>query len=513
MNNFNTENYMNLIDLTLTEALAKLRAREITAVELTTAYLDRIEKFGAELNCYITVTRERALADAAESDRRYADGTNRGLEGIPIAMKDNFATIGIRSTGGSHILENFIPGYESTVSQKLADAGCVLLGKTNMSEFGMSSSAKTSYFGPSLNPYNRGMRLSPGGSSSGSATAVAAGLCCAATGTDTGNSIRFPASLCGLVGMKPSYGVCSRFGCFPFASSLDHPGVFGRNVDDCALMLAAAAGFEPQESTSATVADKIADSLKSPLAELPLRGLKIGIIRELESLDIDPNIKSEFNRHIENLKSNGAEIIKVSVPHVLDLETLYMVISRAEASSNLARLDGMRYGLRVEGDGLDDTYKKTRAAGFGPYVKFRLVTGAVMLTEKFYKDCFLQATKIRRILDNELLAAFEKCDLIVNPTCPCTADAAPLNNESSPENSLAADEFSAQNFYMADTLTIAANMSGLPAASVPMALCNGLPAGLHIMGRRFDDTRVLQCAKHIEKFAAFDNRPTTVMGE
>ncbi|MCL2331624.1 MAG: aspartyl/glutamyl-tRNA amidotransferase subunit A [Proteobacteria bacterium] len=591
---------MNLTDLTITQALEKLRAREITATELTRAYLNRIEKFGAELNCYITVTPERALADAAESDKRYANGTARACEGIPIAMKDLFATRGIRTTAGSHILENFIPQYESTVSQKLRDAGTVLLGKTNMSEFGMASTPKTSYFGPTVNPYNRGQRLSPGGSSSGSASSVAAGLALAATGTDTGNSVKFPASLTGLVGMKPSYGVCSRFGCFPFASSLDHPGAFGRTVDDAALMMAVMAGHDENESTSAPNADEIAASIAAALGigsvashpswggaardvagrgggygssdndsppsaatrplppkrgaarphslqPLSLQNIKLGVIREFEALEILPDIKRIFNENLAALKSAGAEIIEVSVPRIMDLVILYNIIARNEVSSNLARYDGMRYGLRVDGENLDDTYKKTRAAGFGSYVKYRLVTGSIMLTREFYNDCFLAAAKIRRMLDNELRAAFEKCDFILNPASPCVSQ--PLGDESL----RIGDDFSAEQFDAADTLNIGSNMSGLPAVSVPMGMVKlppllggavaqratgggsgsdsgqasprpalpapplqgrgELPVGMHIMGRRFDDLRTLQMAKHIESFANLDNRPTTVMGE
>ncbi|MDR1696781.1 MAG: aspartyl/glutamyl-tRNA amidotransferase subunit A [Rickettsiales bacterium] len=491
---------MNLTDLTLTKALQKLRSREITATELTTAYLDRIEKLNPELNAYITVTRERALADAAESDARYAAGNPRPLDGIPIGMKDNFATRGIRTTAASKILENFIPEYESTVSQKLADAGCVILGKTNMSEFAMASTPITSCFGPALNPYKLSEKLTPGGSSSGSASAVAGGLAVAATGTDTGNSVRFPASLTGLVGFKPSYGVCSRFGCAAYASSLDHPGVLARTTDDAAAIMSAMAGFDKQESTSAPVADKIAADFAKPLNALPATGIKIGIVRELSDLKIDPAVQKLMDEQIQKLKSAGAEIVNISIPRVMDVETLYLVISRNEASSNLTRYDGMRYGLRVNGSDLDDTYKKTRAAGFGPYVKYRLVTGSVMLTRDFYKDCFYQAAKIRRMLDNELSAAFGRCDFIINPASPTTA--VPV-----------ADDFTDEQFSVADTLHIAANMSGLPAVSVPVGMADELPVGMHIMGKRFDDVRVLQFAKSVEQMTPTDNRPRTVMRE
>ncbi len=491
----------NLIDLTLTEALAKLKSGEITSMQLTAAYLERIEQLNPELNAYITVTGARALADAAESDKRYAAGNPRALEGIPIGMKDLFTTRGIRTTAASRMLENFVPEYESTVSQKFIDAGAVLLGKTNMDEFAMSGSGKTSYFGATINPYQFEKKLIPGGSSSGSATAVAGGLCCVATGTDTGDSIRFPASLTGLVGMKPTYGLCSRFGCIAFASSLDHAGPMARTVDDCALTLGVMAGHDVHDSTSAPNADEIAEKLKKPLLELPLTGLRIGIISEIDNNYITDEMKSVLAQHIENLRASGAEIINISIPHIMNTGVMYCVIARAEASSNLARYDGMRYGLRIEGTDLIDTYKKTRTAGFGENVKTRMLTGSIMLTHDFYEPCFVQAAKVRRIIDNELLAAFDSCDFILTPSS--TRAAYPMDftrNDSECE--------------VSDAMLVSCNMSGLPACSVPGGRTDdGLPLGLQIIGRRFDDLRVLQLAKHIEKFASLDNRPTTIMGK
>ncbi len=492
----------HLIDLTLTTALSKLKSGEITCTSLTVAYMDRIEKLNPELNAYITVTRERALADAAESDKRYANGTARELEGIPMVMKDNFCTRGIRTTAGSYMLENFIPEYESTVSQKLIDAGCVLLGKSNMDEFAMAGTGKTSYFGAAINPYNADKKLTPGGSSSGAVTAVASGMALCATGSDTGDSIRIPASFTGLVGFKPTYGLCSRFGCIAFASSLDHPGPIARTVDDCALMLSAMAGHDKNDSTSAPNADEIVNNLKSALGPIELKGLRIGVIREInDAPGISDDMKSVVDKHIENLRANGAEIVTVSIPHIMLTATLYRVIARAEASSNLARYDGMRYGLRVEGKDLNDTYMKTRAAGFGDNVKFRLVTGSTMLTHNFYEPCFVQAAKIRRMIDNEFIAAFEQCDLILTAGAPCAAY--PLSDSLNDDQ----DEISS-------AMLVSANMSGLPAISVPGGRnADGLPLGIHIVGRRFDDVRVLQLAKNIESFANLDNRPTKVIGE
>jgi aspartyl-tRNA(Asn)/glutamyl-tRNA(Gln) amidotransferase subunit A len=493
-----------MINLTLTEALQKLRKREITATELTRAYLDRIEKFGKELNCYITVTPERALADAAESDKRYAAGSPRPLEGIPIGMKDLFATKGIRTTAASKMLENFVPEYESAVSQKLADAGCVMLGKTNLDEFAMGAMSKTSYFGAPVNPYQRDKKLTAGGSSGGSTAAVAGGLALCATGTDTGGSIRFPASITGLVGMKPTYGVCSRYGCIAFASSLDHPGPIARTIDDAALMLSVMAGHDPRESTSAPQADEIAKDIADAVrAEnfppLQLSGIKIGIVKEFNDVEISNDVKSAMEKHLENLKAGGAEIVTVSIPNILDALAVYYVIAPAEASSNLARYDGMRYGLRVNGSDLVDTYKKTRAAGFGDEVQRRLLIGTAVLSSESYDAYFMQAARVRRLIDDAFNAAFKNCDFII---CPAGANTAiPLDSKMTPLDD-----------YALDLFTVAMNMSGLPAVSVPAALgANGLPLGLQTVGRRFDDKRVLQLAKHIETFAALDNRPITIM--
>jgi aspartyl-tRNA(Asn)/glutamyl-tRNA(Gln) amidotransferase subunit A len=390
------------------------------------------------------------------------------------------------TTAASRMLENFIPEYESTVSQKLIDAGCVMLGKTNMDEFAMGGTGTTSYFGATINPHRAELKLSPGGSSSGSASAVAAHLCAAAIGTDTGSSIRFPAALTGLVGFKPSYGICSRFGCIAFASSLDHPGVLTRSADDAATMMSVMMGYDERESTSAKCADDIAKSLSDGINALPLAGIKIGVIREFPDLPTTAEIMHIHQTQIDKLKSAGATVVVVSVPHITHVDTMYNVISRAEASSNLARFDGMRYGLRIEGSDLIDTYKKTRAVGFGDYAKLRMLTGSVMLTADFYKDCFLHATKVRRILDNEFNAAFEQCDFIITPSSPCLA--------------VSIDAGPAPEVYNARAmLHIGANMSGLPAVSVPIGMVDDLPVGLHIMGRRFDDKRVLEFAKAIEE--------------
>lgn len=488
-----------MIDLTITQALEKLKSREISATELTRAYLDRIEKYGADLNCYITVTPERAVADAAASDARYAENSALPLDGIPIGMKDLFATRGIRTTAASRMLENFIPEYESTVSQKFIDAGTVLLGKTNLDEFAMGTFSKTSYFGAPVNPWQMEKRLTAGGSSGGATSAIASGLAIGGTGTDTGGSIRFPAAITGLVGMKPTYGLCSRWGCVAFASSLDTPGPIARTVDDAALLLSAMAGHDPKESTSAN-AEFHAHSAVSPILGGGKK-LRVGVIKEFANVEISADMKRIFEARIADLKSMGAEIVEVSIPNILDALAAYYIIAPAEASSNLARYDGMKYGLRVDGTDLIDTYKKTRAAGFGDEVKRRMIIGTAVLSSESYDVYFMQAARVRRMIANSFAAAFEQCDLIV---CPSSAGTAmPLASDLSP-----------LEYYALDLFTVAMNLAGVPACSVPAGLAeNGLPLGLQVVGPRFADMRVLQLAKHIETAAGIDNRPTKIMGK
>lgn len=488
-----------MIDLTITEALEKLKSREISATELTKAYLDRIEKYGQELNCYITITPERALSDAAASDARYADGNTLPLDGIPIGMKDLFATKGIRTTAASHMLENFIPEYESTVSQNLIDAGTVLLGKTNLDEFAMGTFSKTSYFGAPVNPWQLERKLTAGGSSGGATSAIAGGLAIAGTGTDTGGSIRFPSAVTGLVGMKPTYGLCSRWGCVAFASSLDTPGPIARTVDDAALLLSAMASHDPKDSTSAKAGFHAHTPLEPVLGDG--KKLRVGVIKEFADVEISPDMKKLFEARIADLKSIGAEIVEVSIPNILDALAAYYIIAPAEASSNLARYDGMRYGLRVEGNDLIDTYKKTRAAGFGEEVQRRMIVGTAVLSSESYEVYFMQAARVRRMIADSFNKAFEQCDLIL---CPSSAGTAmPLDSDLTP-----------LEYYALDLFTVAMNLAGIPACSVPAGLAeNGLPLGVQVVGKRFDDMRVLQLAKHIEQFAGVDNRPTKIMGK
>lgn len=488
-----------MIDLTITQALEKLNKREISATELTRAYLNRIEKYGADLNCYITTTPERAIADAAAADARYASGTQLPLDGMPIGMKDLFATRGIRTTAASRMLENFVPEYESTISQKFIDAGTVLLGKTNLDEFAMGTFSKTSYFGAPINPWHMEQKLTAGGSSGGSTSAVAGGLAIAATGTDTGGSIRFPSAVTGLVGMKPTYGLCSRWGCVAFASSLDTPGPIARTVDDAALLLGIMAGHDPKESTSAN-AEFHAHSAISPILG-DGKKLRVGVIKEFANIEISADMKRVFEARIADLKSMGAEIIEVSIPNILDALAAYYIIAPAEASSNLARYDGMKYGLRVDGSDLIDTYKKTRAAGFGDEVKRRMIIGTAVLSSESYDVYFMQAARVRRMIADSFNTAFKQCDLII---CPSSAGTAlPLSSDLTP-----------LEYYALDLFTVAMNLAGVPACSVPAGLAeNGLPLGIQVVGARFDDMRVLQLAKHIETAAGIDNRPTKIMGK
>lgn len=489
-----------MINLTITEALKKLKSREIGALELMNAHLDRIEKYNPELNAFITVTRERALADATAAAERITSGNARLLDGIPIAMKDLFATRGIRTTAASHMLENFVPEYESTVSQKFIDAGTVLLGKSNLDEFAMGTFSKTSYFGAPVNPWQRTRKLTAGGSSGGSTSAVASGMAMGATGTDTGGSIRFPCSITGLVGMKPTYGLCSRWGCVAFASSLDTPGPIARTVDDTALLLSVMAGHDDKDSTSAPNAHfEIDGELKPILGDG--KKLRVGAIKEFESVKISDDMKTLFEKRIADLKSMGAEIVEISIPNILDALAAYYIIAPAEASSNLARYDGMRYGLRVEGTDLEDTYKKTRAAGFGTEVQRRMLIGTAVLSSESYEVYFMQAARVRRMIADSFKSAFEQCDLIV---CPSGAGTAlPLDSDLTP-----------LEYYALDLFTVAMNLAGVPAVSVPCGLAtNGLPLGMQVVGKRFDDMRVLQLAKHIETAAGVDNRPTIIMGE
>jgi aspartyl-tRNA(Asn)/glutamyl-tRNA(Gln) amidotransferase subunit A len=489
----------SLTELTLLEARGGLAAREFSARELAEAHVRALEGARA-LNAFITETPDHALAMAERSDRRLARGEAQPLEGLPLAIKDLFCTKGIRTTAGSHILDDFTPPYESTVTANLFAAGAVLLGKANLDEFAMGSSNVTSYFGPVRNPWTKasaGVALVPGGSSGGSAAAVAARLCLAAIGTDTGGSIRQPAAFCGVVGMKPTYGRCSRFGIVAFASSLDQAGPLTRTVRDAAIMLQSMAGYDVNDSTSANMA------LPDLEAELSgdIRGLRIGIPKEYRLDDVPPEILDIWRRGEEWLEDAGAKIQEVSLPHTRYALPTYYIVAPAEASSNLARYDGMRYGLRVEGRDLIDTYCKTRAAGFGPEVRRRIMIGTYVLSAGYYDAYYLKAQKLRTLIARDFEQAFREVDLVLTPTTPSAA----FGVGEKMDDPVA--------MYLNDVFTVPASLAGLPAISIPAGLSSrGLPLGLQVIGRPFDEATVLRAADVLETAAAFGARPVGVGG-
>ncbi len=480
--------------LGLVEARDLLRRRAIGAVELTRACLAAMERNRA-LNAFITETPERALAMAEAADARLARGEGGLLEGLPIAVKDLFCTEGVRTTAGSRILANFVPPYESTVTARLWAAGAVLLGKTNLDEFAMGSSNTTSAFGPVVNPWTppgSSPPLVPGGSSGGSAAAVAAFLCPAATGTDTGGSIRQPASFCGIVGIKPTYGRCSRFGIVAFASSLDQAGAFARSVADAALLLQAMAGFDPKDSTSA--------ELPVPDWSGELRGrvegLRIGIPKEYRLDGMPSEIETLWARGADWLRAQGAELVEVSLPHTRYALPTYYIVAPAEASSNLARYDGMRYGLRVAGRDLVETYKKTRGEGFGAEVRRRILIGTYVLSAGYYDAYYLKAQKVRRRIVEDFEAAFARCDALLTPTAPSAAFR--IGEKSDDPVAM----------YLNDVFTVTVNLAGLPGISVPAGLsAAGLPLGLQVIGKPWDETTVLEVARALELAADFRALP------
>ncbi len=482
-----------LVDLTIAEARDGLAAKAFSARELAAAYNAAVERI-KPLNAFITTTPEQALAMADAADARLAKGEALPLDGIPLAIKDLFCTKGVLTTAASHILDGFIPPYESTVTEKLWAAGAVMLGKTNLDEFAMGSSTTTSYYGPAENPWRRpgdNRPLVAGGSSGGSAASVAAHAALGAIGTDTGGSIRQPASFCGIVGLKPTYGRCSRWGVVAFASSLDHPGPMTRTVRDAAIMLGAMAGHDPRDSTSAPVA--VPDYEKALTGDIS--GLKIGIPKEYRVDGMAGEIETLWQSGIDWLKEAGAEPVEISLPMTRYALPAYYVIAPAEASSNLARYDGVKFGLRVDGDSLDDMYEKTRAAGFGPEVRRRVLIGTYVLSAGYYDAYYLKAQRVRTLIARDFAAAFERCDCILTPTAPSAAFA--IGEK--------ADDPVAM--YLNDVFTVPADLAGLPAVSVPAGLSNGLPLGLQIIGRAFDEATVLRVGQVLETAAAFTHLP------
>jgi len=486
----------DLTNLTVAQIRDGHRAGDFSAVEVAEAFNANVAAAKA-LNAFIVETPEQALGAAKQADADRAAGTLKPLSGVPIGMKDLFATRGVQTTAASHMLEGFVPRYESTVSQKLWDAGAGMLGKLNLDQFAMGSSNETSFFGNVISPWKRNdggnAALAPGGSSGGSSAAIAARLCPAATGTDTGGSIRQPAAFTGISGIKPTYGRCSRWGIVAFASSLDQAGPMARDVRDCAIMLQNMAGFDPKDATSL---DLPVPNWEAALSS-DLKGKKVGIPREYRLDGIDPDIDAMWDAGIAMLKDAGAEVVEISLPHTKYALPAYYIIAPAEASSNLARYDGVRYGLRdlPQGAGLQDMYAATRAEGFGPEVKRRIMVGTYVLSAGFYDAYYTQAQKVRTLISRDFSAAFERCDVILAPTAPSAAFG--LGEKT-------ADPLS---MYLNDVFAVPASLAGLPAMSVPAALNReGLPLGLQIIGKAFDEQGVLNAGLAIEERAGFTAR-------
>ena len=489
----------SLLALTFAEARAGLAQKSFSARELAAAYNDAV-KVAEPLNAYITPTPERALAMADAADQRLARGEALPLDGIPIAVKDLYCTKDVLTTAGSHILDGFRPSYESTVTDKLWQAGAVMLGKANLDEFAMGSSSTTSWHGPVENPWRRAgdnRPLVPGGSSGGSAAAVAARAALAAIGTDTGGSIRQPASFCGIVGLKPTYGRCSRWGVVAYASSLDHPGPMTRTVRDAAILLRAMSGHDPRDSTSAPV--PVPDFEAALTGDI--RGLRVGIPREYRVDGMPGEIEALWVQGVEWLRAAGAEPVEISLPMTKYALPTYYIIAPAEASSNLARYDGVRFGLRVEGDSIDEMYELTRAAGFGTEVRRRVLIGTYVLSAGYYDAYYLKAQRVRTLIARDFVTAFEEVDCILTPTAPSAAFA--IGEKS--ENPIA--------MYLNDVFTVPANLAGVPVVSVPAGLSDdGLPLGLQIIGRAFDEETVLRAAEVLEAAARFRHLPSFIAG-
>ena len=467
---------------TLTELAAGLRARKFSSVELVRAFLARIDASQATLNAFISVTREQALSDAAAADRALAAGSAGALTGVPIAHKDIFCTQGVRTTCGSRMLDNFVAPYDATVVAKLKGAGAVMLGKTNMDEFAMGSSSETSFYGPVRNPWNP--QLVPGGSSGGSAAAVAARLIPGATATDTGGSIRQPAALCGITGIKPTYGRVSRYGMIAFASSLDQGGVLTASAADAALLLREMAGFDANDSTSVDtpVPDYVA-ALEEPLA-----GLKVGLLREFFDKGLDAHNEQRVREALKVYEQLGARLTEVSLPNLPLSVPVYYVVAPAECSSNLARFDGVRFGYRCENPrDLTDLYSRSRGEGFGTEVKRRIMTGTYVLSAGYYDAYYLKAQRVRQLINADFTRAFGSVDVLMGPTTPTPAFA------------IGAKTSDPITMYLNDIYTIGANLAGLPAVSIPCGFVQGLPVGLQIVGPHFSEARVLSAAHAFQR--------------
>ncbi|MDH3305957.1 MAG: Asp-tRNA(Asn)/Glu-tRNA(Gln) amidotransferase subunit GatA [Acidimicrobiia bacterium] len=479
-------------DLTITEASARLSAGDLTAVDLTEAVLSRASLTEAVVHAYLTLDQDGARQAATESDERRAAGQSKGpLDGIPIALKDNMTTAGLETTAGSRILSGYVPPYDATVVERLKSAGAVLTGKTNLDEFAMGSSTENSAYGPTRNPWDPS-RV-PGGSSGGSAAAVAAGSALGALGSDTGGSIRQPGALTGLVGFKPTYGRVSRYGLIAFASSLDQIGPLTRSVEDAALLYEAIAGPDPRDSTSYPGE---LEPVRNALEE-DIRGLRVGVVTELSVEGIDPAVAAAFGRTVDRLADAGAEIVEVSMPSTRVALSAYYLIAPAECSANLARFDGVRYGLRVDGSTVEDMMAATRAEGFGPEVIRRILLGTYALSAGYFDAFYGQAQRVRTLIIREFAAAYLQADVLVSPTAPTTAF------------ELGAKTQDPLSMYMSDVCTIPVNLSGDPGISVPVGLDEaGLPIGFQVMAPALAEPLLFRAAAAVERAADPVGRPT-----
>jgi aspartyl-tRNA(Asn)/glutamyl-tRNA(Gln) amidotransferase subunit A len=482
-------------DKTLTELKAGLEAGDFTARELTEHFLQRIESLDGDINSFVTVTREQALAQADAADQARADGNAGPLNGLPIAHKDIFCTNGVRTSCGSRMLDNFVAPYDATVVEKMKAAGAIMLGKTNMDEFAMGSSNETSFYGPVKNPWDTGKV--PGGSSGGSAAAVAARLAPAATGTDTGGSIRQPAALCGLTGLKPTYGRVSRWGMIAFASSLDQAGPMARSAEDCALMLQAMAGHDPHDSTC--VDEPVPDYSAALTGDI--KGLKIGLPKEFFPDNLDGNVAAVCQEALRELEKRGAEVVSVSLPSVDLSVPAYYVIAPAEASSNLSRFDGVRYGYRCDAPkDLEDLYKRSRAEGFGAEVKRRILVGTYALSEGYYDAYYKRAQRVRRLIRDDFARALKEVDVLMGPTAPETAFG------------IGAKSDDPVTMYMQDVFTIAVNLAGLPALSMPAGMAADLPVGIQVIGDYFQEGRILNVAHAFQQATDWHQQAPAMAG-
>ena len=479
-----------LLQKSIAEVRGLLKSGEITSVELTRFYLDRITKYDGLTRCYIRLTEKMALEKAAEADKRIREGTDGELTGIPFGMKDILCTKGVETTCASQILKGFVPPYDATVIKKLDESGYIHLGRINMDEFAMGSSTENSSFQVTKNPWD--LSRIPGGSSGGSAAAVVAGLCAAALGTDTGGSIRQPAGLCGAVGLKPTYGRVSRYGLVAFASSLDQIGPIAKNVADCAVVLKAIAGHDPMDSTS--IPQPVPDYAGALGKEI--RDLRIGMPKEYFIEGMEQEVKTAVEGSIKTFEGLGAAIVPISLPHTEFAVAAYYIICTAEASSNLARYDGVKYGMRVDGKDIIDMYKQTRSRGFGKEVKRRIILGTYVLSSGYYDAYYRKAGQVRTLIRRDFDKAFEQCDVIVTPVSPTTA----FKIGEKTEDPL--------TMYLSDIFTIPVNLAGLPAISLPCGFDDkGLPIGLQIIGKPLDEMLLLQTAFLLETEKKLKKRP------